>query len=105
MSGSVDIITDIKDNILVVPIQAVTVRELDEESDKMDEVIFSMNADTAVMHIIKTGIQDDEYIQILSDLEVGKEIISGPYSVVARKLENGTAVAIKKEEDKDKKKE
>ncbi len=106
MSASVDVITDIKEDILTAPIQAITVRkedEDDEESDELKEVTFSMNADTAVMHDVSTGIQDDEYIEVLSGLEEGMEIISGPYSVVSRTLESGTEVRLK-EEEKDKKK-
>jgi len=106
MSASVDVITDIKEDILTLPIQAITVRkedEDDEESDELREVTFSMSSDTAVMHEVSTGIQDDEYIEVLSGLEEGMEIISGPYSVVSRMLESGTEVRLK-EEEKDKKK-
>ena len=106
MSASVDVITDIKEDILTAPIQAITVRkedEDDEESDELREVTFSMSSDTAVMHEVSTGIQDDEYIEVLSGLEEGMEIISGPYSVVSRMLESGTEVRLK-EEEKDKKK-
>jgi len=106
MSASVDIITSVKDGIVTAPIQAITVRKQNEDDDKneeMDEVVFSMNADTAVKHIVTTGIQDDDYIEILSGLDEGQKIISGPYSVVSRTLESGTEVREKEEED-DKKK-
>ncbi|MEE9374045.1 MAG: efflux RND transporter periplasmic adaptor subunit [Saprospiraceae bacterium] len=103
MSASVAVITDVKEGIIVAPIQAIAVRKRDEKdknSDEMDEVVFSMNADTAVMHIITTGIQDDDFIEIKSGLEVGKKIISGPYSTVSRTLKNGILVK-EKEDDED----
>jgi len=43
---------------------------------------------------VKTGIQDDEYIEILSGLEEGAEVISGPYNVVHQLLREGDPVRI-----------
>ena len=111
MSASVNVITSVKEEILTAPIQAITVRQREVEKDsekindeEMDEVVFSMNADTAVMHIISTGIQDDDYIEITSGLDEEMEIISGPYSVVSRILESGMTVRLKEEDNKKKKK-
>lgn len=109
MSASVDINTDTQDDILSVPIQSVTTRE-DEKEDEEDkkkkdtairEVVFVMSADTVKMVDVTTGIQDDEYIQVLSGLEDGEEVIAGPYSAISRKLKSGTQV--RKAEKKDKK--
>jgi HlyD family secretion protein len=106
MSASVDIITDVKDNILTTPIQSITVREEeDDDSDEFLEVVFSMSEDTAVMHKVVTGIQDDEYIEILDGLDEGMSVISGPYSVVSRKLESGTIVREKEDKEENKKEE
>jgi HlyD family secretion protein len=52
---------------------------------------------------VKTGIQDDENIEILSGLEDGEEIIVGPYSAVSKKLMND--VGIKESESKSESKE
>ncbi len=74
----------------------------------IDEVVFVYEADTARMIKVATGIQDNEYIQILSGLEPGQEVITGPYSTVSRKLKNGLALEKKEKsdgKDKDKKKE
>ena len=43
-------------------------------------------------------VQDDKNIQILSGLEEGQEIISGPYSLVSKRLVNGEKVKVKEEE-------
>ena len=48
---------------------------------------------------IKTGIQDDNYIEVLSGVKKGDMIVSGPYSVVARKLKSGNIVRKVKEEE------
>jgi HlyD family secretion protein len=103
MSASVDIITDVKENIIAAPIQAIAVRKRDkddETSEEMDEVVFSSDSDTAIMHIVTTGIQDDDFIEIKTGLKAGDKIISGPYSTVSRTLETGTLVKENKEEDK-----
>lgn len=119
MSASVDINTNTERDVISIPIQSVTTREKKEEKkdssavaktdkdEEIDEVVFVMDADTAKMVHVKTGIQDNEYIQVLEGLKVGDEVITGPYSTVSRKLKNGLAVERKKknEEDKKKKKE
>ena len=115
MSASVDIYTNQAKDVITIPIQAVTAKEIDEDEDndseKSDEektdddfkeVVFVHSADTVDMREVKTGIQDDEFIQILSGLELDEEIIKGPYSAVATKLDQGTQVTKKKERKKKK---
>ena len=65
MSASVDIVTDVREDVLTLPIQAVTVRIEDEDADEeeYDEVVFVNEADTVRKIKITTGIQDDEYIE------------------------------------------
>jgi len=111
MSASVDINTHTESNTIAIPIQAVTTREKDDVKEgeevkkkssvdeEIQEVVFVMNADTAMMVNVETGIQDNEYIQILSGLTEGQEVITGPYSTVSRKLKNGMEVEKKKEEE------
>lgn len=119
MSATVDINTHTEHNVITIPIQSVTTREKNKDKDKdsetitvskvdeeIEEVVFVMEADTARMVNVETGVQDNEYIQIISGLQVGEEVITGPYSIVSRKLENGTNVERKKkDEEKDKSKE
>ena len=97
MSASVDIITDLQSDVLCVPIQAVTTYEEEDEDkqgyEEIIEVVYIYTAaDTASRSPVKTGIQDDEYIQILSGVQEEEEVISGPYSIVARKLNDGDKV-------------
>ena len=109
MSAAVDINTNTKYDILTVPIQAVTTREKDEEEkkksseelgeDDIDEVVFVYEADTARMALVKTGIQDNEYIEVLDGLSEGEEIVSGPYSAVSRQVKSGKALSHKEKKD------
>ncbi len=114
MSASVDINTDTQKDVLSIPIQSVTTREEEKDEDQdekekkqedeeIKEVVFVMSADTVKMVEVKTGIQDDENIQILSGLEEGDDVVSGPYSAISRKLKAGMQVRLEDKEKKDKK--
>jgi HlyD family secretion protein len=107
MTATVEIITNKVKGALVVPIQAVTVRkdtstkassydEIYGEGDESFEVVFLPIDDNAKLRVVKSGIQDDEYI-IIEGLEDSTEVITGPYSAVSRLLKDGAAV---KTEDK-----
>ncbi len=101
MSASVDIFTNSANDVLSIPIQSVTVREDDDK--KIQEVVFVYEADTARMIPVSTGIQDDDYIEVLSGLDLGQEIVSGPYTAISKTIEEGTELRQKEEEDKNKK--
>ena len=106
MSAAVEIYTDTRSDIISVPISAVTTRE-DEKKDSLvktksnefKEYVFLYSADTAKMVLVKSGIQDDTYIQILTGLDGGEEVITGPYATVSRKLKQG--MKLQKEDKKD----
>jgi len=109
MSASVDIKTETMDDVLAIPIQAVTVREKEDDKDnkkkkaaidELEEVVFVMEADTVRMVNVTTGIQDDEYILVTSGLEKGEVIVTGPYSAISKKLDQGDAVRVKEEKEK-----
>ncbi len=111
MSAAVDINTNTVSNVLSIPIQAVTTREKDPkkgpgkekselDDDELREVVFEFTeADTARMVPVKTGIQDNEYIQVLSGLEGEETIVTGPYSAVSRKLESGMSLRKKEKRE------
>lgn len=106
MSATVDIYTAKKENVLAIPIQAVTTREKEDsiktnKDDDLLEVVFVMEGDTARMIEVSTGIQDDEYILVKSGLEVDQTIITGPYSAVSRQLKTGKEVRKKEEKEED----
>ncbi|PSL06340.1 efflux RND transporter periplasmic adaptor subunit [Cecembia rubra] len=107
MTASVDIITQKKDNVLAVPLAAVTTRE-DQTTQNQDgssrskELVFVVENGRAKMVEIKTGISDFDNIEILEGVTEGQEVISGPYFVVSRQLKDGDAIKINNPEKKDK---
>lgn len=113
MSANVEILTNEQDNILMIPIQSVTIRpdtsekvmrtvkvNLEKyEDDELFEVVFILENGEAVMKKIKTGIQDTKNIEIIEGVEEGAKVISGPYSIVSTKLLNGDKVEVKSKEE------
>lgn len=114
MTASLDILTERREDVVAVPIEAVTTRQ-DTSSDlksyeigrgnakvadKDFEVVFLYGEGTANLQVVKTGIQNDELIEIKKGLKEGQEIITGPYSVVSKKLVNGEEVR-RKDSDRD----
>ncbi len=119
MSTTVDIQTTIESNTLTVPIQAVTTRsdstgktvgnrqtmdknagdEEKEEVKEIKEYVFLLEDGKAKMVAVKSGIQDNTYIQILEGLNEGDEVITGPYRAVSRTLKNEEAVEVVDKKD------
>lgn len=121
MSATVEIQTETASNIITIPIQAVTTRAdttgrikssrekreemqgKDEEStmtdEEVNEYVFLYKDDVAKLTKVETGVQDNTYIQILSGLSEGDEVIVSPYRAVSKTLKNDDAVEkVKKEE-------
>lgn len=106
MSATVEIQTKTAKNVLSVPIQAVTTRKDTTSSKGKDagiapdadgnkvECVFVIEHNKAVQTKVKTGIQNIAYIEILDGLNEDQQIVSGPYRVVSKSLENGDAVKI-----------
>lgn len=114
MSATVDIQTDTKQNILSIPIQSVTVRDdtsasgkkfnknatekadenqEEKESAKPDkEYVFLYRNGKVILQAVKTGIQDNTYIQILEGLTEKDEVVSAPYKAISKTLRNGDKV-------------
>ncbi|MEI8136851.1 MAG: efflux RND transporter periplasmic adaptor subunit [Bacteroidota bacterium] len=126
MSASVDIQTRKVVNVIAIPIQAVTTRNPDslnvangEEFDnhdvkvtndnedketkkeevKIKEYVFINDNGAAKQIEVKTGIQDNDYIEIISGLTNKQEVICGPYSAVSKSLKQGSKIKIVKKED------
>jgi HlyD family secretion protein len=58
------------------------------------EVVFCIEDGRAIAKQVRTGIQSDEYIEILEGLEEGDEVVTGSYRAISRDLENGAVVTI-----------
>src|SRR5437762_6893652 len=64
-------------------------------SDELEEVVFILQKDGKVKKtIVKTGIQDINYIEILSGLNAGDEVVTGPYNAVSKTLKDGNKVKV-----------
>lgn len=107
MSAAVEIITKKVDNTIAVPIESVTTRSdstgkrLRKSSiDKEEfECVFIKDGGKVSIRKVKTGVQDNRNIQILSGLEEGEEVVSGPYSAISRNLKNNDPVELAEEEN------
>ncbi|SDX78797.1 efflux RND transporter periplasmic adaptor subunit [Flavobacterium degerlachei] len=118
MTATVDIITKTKKNVLTVPISSVVVKadttavkeikmpeNADEKnaapkSDKKYECVFVKVGNKAKIRVIKTGIQDDANIEVISGLKKGDVVITGPYNTVAKELNSGDLVSEKTDKQK-----
>lgn len=117
MTATVDIKTKTRANVLAVPISSVVVKsdttavkgfkveDEDEKkvvpkSDKKLECVFVKVGNKAKIRIIKTGIQDDTNIEVISGLKKGDVVITGPYTTVSKELNSGDKVTLEKKEDK-----
>ena len=119
MTATVDIITKRKENVIGVPISAVVVKsdtasakkyevkdtaedkKVVAKSDKKFECVFVKEGNKAKIKIVKTGIQDDTNIEVISGLKKGDVIIIGPYTTVTKDLNSGDKVTLKKDSPKD----
>lgn len=103
MSVSVDIQTQRADSALTVPIECVTLWRGSDKNKKLQrqEVVFTVNNDTARMLNVRTGIQDREYIQIVEGLKDSVKVISSPYSAISKTLANGDRVSATQAKAKD----
>jgi HlyD family secretion protein len=125
MSASVEIQTSRAKDIITVPIPAVTTRNadttktkalnrdeepemtvVDEKQEKLNkkkedikECVFVNRNGVAKMVYVVTGVQDDDYIEIKSGIQIGDEVISAPYGAVSKSLKDGSKIIVV---DKDK---
>jgi len=118
MTASSDIITDIRDSALAVPIQCVAVRTpeqlkplktaakpneamADDSSlhnyvpgkDGFVEVVFVVKGKMVEARQVKTGIQSDTHIEIIEGLNLDDEIVIGNYRAISQDLRNGSMVS------------
>lgn len=116
MTASVEILTTRKENVLAVPLAAVTTRnpaELDRQNGKEesgpqpvsnqsgsrtapkrdDKVVLFVNENgVAKMVEVKTGISDYDNIEIVSGISDTVEVVTGPFLVVSKRLKDGDRI-------------
>jgi len=118
MSCNADIETETVHDVISVPIQSVTTREnltmngnekdkdgmKDSTKGKNDEmkmemkgpqeVVFIIENGTAKVVLVKTGISNDNFLEIKEGLKGGESIVSGSYRAISRELEDGAKVRV-----------
>lgn len=95
MTASADIKTEIRKNVLSVPIAAVTSRnpkDIESTSSSNKTWVFVYDAGKAKAVEIKTGIQDIDYFEVLSGLKEGEEIVTEPGMAIAKTLMDGSKI-------------
>jgi HlyD family secretion protein len=53
-----------------------------------------VNGDTVRRVTVTTGIQDNDYIEILSGLTPGDTVVSAPFNAISKELKTGSKVKI-----------
>ena len=119
MNASAEIRTKKVENILSVPIGAVNARVRgsdksmedkrkeekvikDEDAalattndNELEEVVFIMQQDGTVKKmVVKSGVQDMNYIEVVTGLKEGDEVVIGPYTAVSKNLKDGMKVKV-----------
>jgi len=119
MSATVDIQTETRQNVISVPIQAVTTRSLKnnktevkkDDTDKPEEVaqavtqqgaksdedekvevVFVYKDGKVYKQAVKTGIQDSENIEITEGVKAGDEIVVAPFNAINKQLNDSSQV-------------
>lgn len=78
MNGDVEILTEKKDNILVVPFEAV------QENDDLGEYVWLIKDEQPQKQQVKTGISDDIYTQILEGLEENDQVVVSGFKTLEK---------------------
>jgi HlyD family secretion protein len=123
MSMTATIETETRTNVLAVPVQSVTTRspkKMDGEMKSSDggdamaadqpktkqkverpkEVVFVVDNNAVKAIEVKRGISDDQYTEIVTGIDEGKEVVSGSYKAINRELEDGAKIRIEKDKKK-----
>jgi HlyD family secretion protein len=104
MSASVEIKSKHISKALAIPIQSVTQRtdtnsegSLKNKSKELDEpllIAFVCKDNKTYLRQVKTGIQDNNYIQITEGLKEGEEVVAAPYRAISKTLRNKSKVLV-----------
>jgi HlyD family secretion protein len=104
LSVSADILTGFRAKALVVPIQALVIRDREVKpqdaaagTPRDEEGVFLMDDGKAKFQAIKTGLMGELSLEVMDGLKGGETLITGPFKSL-RTLKPGDAV--KKEEKK-----
>ena len=115
MTASADIVTEVRESALGVPIQSVAVRTPDQlgaggtddkaagsgaaptftpDKDGFVQVIFVVEGGVAHARQVKTGIQSDTHIELLEGVAATEQVVTGSYRAISRDLKEGAKVKV-----------
>ena len=126
MSASADIMTRKQEQVVAVPILAITTRDKNEgvegaekeakdkrkangdeeaspseettsaaDPDDLEEVLFVLSEEGKVKKVpVKTGIQDNDYIEVISGVKEGTQVVAAPYNTISKTLKDGMEVKV-----------
>ena len=108
MSAQVTISTETHQDVVAVPIQAVTVRPADEGSGaspgsgsatprskrKLDKVVFVIVDGVVHKRIVEVGLSSETHVEIVKGLKPGEVVVEGPYRTLARELTDAMRVTL-----------
>lgn len=117
MSGQATISTETRDQALIVPLQAVTVRtekQLSQGKDQKDgpppeegaggtgakktvrepqqKVVFVVEDGKARVRRVETGLASENDVELVSGVKEGEVVVEGPYKLLSRDLADGKPV-------------
>ncbi len=102
MNASIKIETNTKSNIVTAPLKAVTTRYENDSStndnkigkQKNQTVVFLFNNNKVTKKIVTTGIQDMDYIEIISGLNKDDILVTEPFEAIDKTLKDGQKVKV-----------
>lgn len=104
MTSLVEIYTQSAQDIVAVPIQAVTLGKstskdsaANSSNRDVQEVVYTVKGGQVTEVPVVTGISDDTHIEIRDGLAQDETVVTGPYTVLTKELKNGSQVQIGKD--------
>jgi HlyD family secretion protein len=110
MTASADVFTLTKTDVVGVTVDQLvlegeTVAEAEKrfeaDADGFVEIIFCIEDGKATARQVKTGIQSDSMIEIISGIDKDEVVVTGSYRAISTDLSNGAEVAINNDPDRD----
>lgn len=113
LSATADVITDVRNDVLSIPIIALTLVDRDEfeampnenladasadtnaSEARSDDVegVYLVEGDVARFRPVEVGIAGDSYFEVVSGLEEGMEIVAGTFQAI-RELSDGSTIRV-----------
>jgi len=118
LSCKAEITTGYREKAIAVPIQALTLRKPSEvkqekkrarrrrtseaandmTKEEESQGAFVINDGKVTFHKVKTGIAGDRFFEVISGLEVGNEVVIGPFKAL-RRLRNEDPIKVEKKKE------